>query len=347
MHTGNCSGWSNRLNYRIMNELAPDSLKRPLDPNQMGGESAALGGLLAMINNPELELAGGPLPDIPAGHPVASEAAVAQPQPQPRPVAPQASTALKRPVGQCLLFSGRLAAGKDYVAEQAGAKIIGFADPMYAIATFLCGVEVTSTKNKDLPGMRDFLQKVGQWGKHVVKDTYPYSAERVVLVQMIRALGMRNTFGFPDVEWAQFGLDPDLWIKAANKRIAAFREEGTGKRVAITNARFENEIKFFRALPEWDHWHVMCSPETWAERLAKKKLTPQSKEVNDYSEQIAIALDKDVYKKLKQPGSNMLRVIWNDNRPSPSRRLHTLNQFLQEVAIAEAVPEIHTDLEVR
>lgn len=329
-----------------MNELAPDPLKRPLDPQAMGGEAAALGGLLAMINNPELELVGAQSPEV---IPAPSQP---QPQPQPpsvQPVAPltQQHTALKRPVGQCLLLSGRLAAGKDYVAEKVEAKIIGFADPMYAIASFLCGVEVTSTKNKDLPGMRDFLQKVGQWGKHVVKETYPYTAERVVLVQLIRALGQRKTFGFPDVDWAQFGLDPDLWIKATSKRIEAFRAETPGKRVAITNARFENEIKFFRAIPEWDHWHVMCSPETWAERLATKKLTPQSKEVNDYSEQIAIALDRDVYAKIKkQPQGNMLRVIWNDHRPAPSRRLYTLPKFLQEVAIAEAVPEIKTDLEV-
>lgn len=322
-----------------------------MDPNQMGGEAAALNGLLSIMNNPELELLNGAQAELPNPAEAPPSREVAAPAPAPRsaaPVAPAAPTpSLKRPVGKCLLLSGRLAAGKDYVAEKAEAKIIGFADPMYAIASFLCGVEVTSTKNKDLPGMRDFLQKVGQWGKHVVKDTYPYSAERVVLVQMIRALGMRNTFGFPDVDWSQFGVDPDLWIKAASKRIAVYTAENPGKRVAITNARFENEIKFFRALPEWDHWHVMCSPETWAERLATKKLTPQSKEVNDFSEQIAVALDKDVYKKLKNGiGAGMLRVVWNDHRPAPSRRLFTLQQFLQEVAIAEAVPEIKTDLEV-
>lgn len=321
--------------------LAP----RQLNIKSTQSDSGALSSFVTMLNNPELELVGGLSPDIPPelAHQAERPDAATPPPTLPAP----ARSPSRKPVGSCLLLSGRLTAGKDYVAEKADTKIIGFADPMCAIATYLCGVEVTSTQNKDLPGMRDFLQKIGQWGKHVVTASYPYCAERAILVQLVRALGQRKVFGFPDVDWAQFGLDPDLWIKAATKRIEAFRAESPGKRVAITNARFENEIKFFRAIPEWDHWHVMCSLETWTERLAKKKLTPQSKEVNDYSEQIAIALDRDVYNKIKkQPQGNMLRVIWNDHRPVPSKRLYTLPQFLQEVALVEATPDFKTDLEV-
>jgi len=331
--------------------------KFTLAPRQLNikprNENAGLSSFVEMLNNPELELVGGPSPDIPPelAHQAERPGQESPPPEQPsRPVAPPTPVrpANRKPVGSCLLLSGRLTAGKDYVAEKADAKIIGFADPMYAIATYLCGVEVTSTQNKDLPGMRTFLQQVGQWGKHVVNAQYPYSAERAVLVQLVRAIGSRGIFGFPDVDWTKFGLDPDLWLNAAFKRISAFQNENPGKRVAITNARFENEIKYFRAIPAWDHWHVMCSLETWTERLAKKKLTPQSKEVNDYSEQIAIALDRDVYAKIKkQPQGNMLRVIWNDHRPVPSKRLYTLPMFLREVAIAEAVPEFKTDLEVQ
>jgi hypothetical protein len=301
-----------------------------------GDESAAMAGLLSMLNNPELELLNA------EAIPGAEEP---QAEPEPMTAAPltpsQPFPALKRPVGQCLLLSGRLGAGKDYVSEAAGARTIGFADPMYSVATFFFGVEVTATQNKDLPGMRDFLQKLGQWGRNEVTDKYPYSPARAVFIQMIRSLGARGVKGFgSSVDWLSFGTDKDIWIKSCATRAKNLRESEPGKRIAITNARFKNELDFFRALPEWDHWHVMCSEQTWAERLAKKKLTPQSKEVSDLSEQLAIALDRDVQKKIRAGGTNMLRVIWNDHRPSPSNRLYTLNQFLQEVAIAEAAPDV-------
>lgn len=256
----------------------------------------------------------------------------------------------RRPVGRCLLISGRLAAGKDFVSEKADAKIFAFPEPLYAIAAYFTGVEVTSTQNKDLPGMRDLLQKIGQWGRGFVdpKDSrYFYSPERAVFTQMVRALGARGAFKNMEVDWAQFGLDNYIWVKATHKRVDEFLGANPSKRVSIPNARFEHEIKFFRELPEWDHWHVMCSKETWTERLAKKGLTPQSKEVSDVSEQIAIHLDNNVQKKLREGGSNMLRVIWNDHRPCPSRRLYTLPMFLQEVALIEAMPEIKSDIEVQ
>lgn len=280
------------------------------------------------------------------------EEARAEGPPNRAPLTPsQPIAALRRPVGRCLLFSGRLATGKDYVSEKADAKIFAFPEPLYAIASYFTGVQVTSTQNKDLPGMRTFLQQIGQWGRGFVdaKDSkYFYTAERAVITQMIRALGTRGVFKNMEVEWAQYGLDNSIWVKATNKRVEEFVGANPSKRVSISNARFEHEIKFFRELPEWDHWHVMCSKETWTERLAKKGLTPQSKEVSDVSEQIAIHLDNNVQKKLREGGTNMLRVIWNDHRPCPSRRLYTLPMFLQEVAIAEAAPEpIKSDIEVQ
>lgn len=293
-------------------------------------ETSDLAGLLKLMNNPELELIAG-TNALPEAEP---QAVSAPPPPLIEPPAP----VVKRPVGRSLLISGRLAAGKDYVAQTAEATIFGFAEPLYALGSYFFGVEVTSTKNKDLPGMRKFLQFVGQWGRNIVNDEYPYTPSRAVFSQMIRSLGTHMVGnGFPDfdVDWKNFGLDSDLWIKAAASRINKFRETEGTKRVAITNARFENELKYFREAG-WDHWHVMVGPQTWEERLAQKKLTPQSKELNDVSERLAMHLDNDAIKKIsaKKVGPK-LRVIWNDHRPSPSARFYTLNEFLQEVAIAE------------
>lgn len=344
-----------------MNELKQTFLARPSDPSQRGAaEHGAMKAMLSALNShPEIHTEKGNTellltnPDI---VPIPLHSLREQQEPQdalpsePEPVR-QATPAGRRPVGRCLLFSGRLATGKDYVSEKADARIFAFPEPLYAIASYFTGVQVTSTQNKDLPGMRTFLQQIGQWGRGFVdaKDSkYFYTAERAVLTQLIRSLGTRGVFKNMEVDWSQYGLDNFLWVKATNKRIEEFVAANPGKRVSVPNARFEHEIKFFRELPEWDHWHVMCSKETWTERLTKKGLTPQSKEVSDVSEQIAIHLDNNVQKKLREGGTNMLRVIWNDHRPCPSRRLYTLPMFLQEVAISEAVPEpVKSDIEVQ
>lgn len=328
--------------------LAQNPNRKPMDPNRMGGDAAALASMLSLVNNPELELLNQVSPDVVPGaekltvqtqeDPPKSKPAVIRtmpltPTPTPNPT-------LKRPVGRALLFSGRLATGKDFVAEKAEATIFGFADPMYQVASYFFGVEVTSTKNKDLPGMRQFLQYLGQWGRNEVNDKYPYTPARATFVQMIRALGSKFD---KNVNWANYGIDKNLWVQGCDARVESFRAENPNKRVAITNARFENELMYFRE-HGWDHWHVMCSPETWAERLAKKNLKPDAKELVDISEQLAMHLDRDVQRKIaaKRVGDK-LRVIWNDHRPAPSNRLFTLNEFLQEVAIAESSVGIPDD----
>lgn len=337
-----------------MNELKDTTLARPMDPNMMGGELAALKGILDLTANPDLELLPGQKARASDRDPIerhTESAAIGGDQSlYQQPAAPSQETpplpTLKRPIGEMLLLSGSLGVGKDFVAEKIGAKVFGFADPMYKVASYLTGVEVTSTQNKDLPGMRDLLQKIGQWGKNDVNDKYPYTPARTIFCYVVRLMGIRGAFDSPTfpsgVEWDQFGVDPDLWLKACEKRINAFieRQENTG-RIAITNARFQNELEHFRAKPEWDHWHVMCSPETWKERLAKKKLTPESKELQDVSEQLARALNADVAKKLAaRTSNNKLRVIWNDSRPAPSPRLYTTAQFLQEIANTDSAPDV-------
>jgi len=329
--------------HQYMNELKNPILARPMDPNMLGGEIAALKSILELTANPDLELLPGQKARTSADQPIEHYTGpIAEPIPHQSAPAPSPSfPALKKPIGRCLLLSGSLGVGKDFVAEKIGAKVFGFADPMYKVASYLTGVEVTSTENKDLPGMRDLLQKIGQWGKNDVNEKYPYTPARAIFCYVVRTLGIRGVFD-PEVEWANFGTDPDIWLKACEKRINAFIEsqENTG-RIAITNARFKNELEHFRALPEWDHWHVMCSKETHAERLAKKKLTLASKELQDVSEQLALALNRDVAKKLAdRTSNNKLRVIWNDSRPCPSPRLYTTEQFLQEIAIAEAATDV-------
>jgi hypothetical protein len=311
-----------------MNELQPADITIP---NAGMADALALNGLLNLVNNPEVTGA-----QVPPGENVR---AVIQPR-EVRPAAPaQPAAIIGAPIDYSkIFFTGRIATGKDWIADQINAEIFGFADPIYYLASHFFGVTVDRNQNKDLPGMRSWLQTIGQWGRNHVDAETPYTPARSLFITMIRSLAaagvLSNKFS---VDWERFGADEMLWTNAIVRRADAFRAENPDKRITTTNVRFEHE---FKALKEgqWTHFHVMCSPQTWAKRLATKKLSPQSKEVNNVSERLAMALDANVAKQLKQQG-HQLKVLWNDPevRP-PSPRIRTVQQFLQDIAIAE-IPE--------
>lgn len=330
-----------------MNELTAPKLARPMDKANLNNDTAMLNALVGDMNN----LAGVRAPREASSAvvvPVSIPAAEAQiPAATIAPVVELPSTPVPAAVGKKVFLTGSLAVGKDYVAAQIGAPIFGFADPLYAIAQYLTGVEVTSTHNKDLPGMRKLLQQVGQWGRNDVDDTYPYTAARVSFCLMIRSLGTAGVID-PDnkwkIDWKNFGLDPMLWTDALLQRVGEYLAATPGGRVTNTNVRFKHE---YEALTNggWTHYHVMCSPATWAKRLATKKLTPDSPLLKDKSEQMAAALNANVTKVIsREPRGKMLRCIWNDTVPSPSPRILSLAQFCEQVAQSDGVvaAEINT-----
>lgn len=236
-----------------------------------------------------------------------------------------------RPVVQKLFFTGRLQSGKDTSANAAGATIFGFADPIYRITSHLFKMSVTASEGKDLPGMREFLQTIGQWGRGVVNEQYPITPVRALFCQQICA--QAENFGFfPEVAWNTFGSNPDIWLNACIARADEYLVANPGARVAITNVRFENEFKRLQA-EDFQHWHCMCSAKTWTERLAQSKLTPESPAVKDLSEQLAIKLDASVIKLLSaQKLGPQLRAIWSDKQaPKPSERLHSTESFLLSI----------------
>ena len=229
---------------------------------------------------------------------------------------------------QKFFFTGRLGTGKDYVAKALGAKVISFAEPLYAIASALFGITVTSTEGRDIPGVRGFLQAVGQWGRGVVTPEYPLTAERALFVQAIRA-GGADRFGHPEVKWADFGTDPNIWLNAALARA----EADEAPILAISNVRFLNE---FEALQNagWKGFHVMTSAKSWTERLAAQGLKPDAPQLKDVSEQLAAKLDASVIKQVSaQKTGATLRCIWSDSTVPPSTRLHTIESFLRSVNV--------------
>jgi hypothetical protein len=308
-----------------MNELKDTKPTRPLE-TLPGQDAAGLGALCNFINDPALT---DPNYDPSVRRVAPSPAPVPTPKPKPVVVQQPQSPIIAHFNGQKIFYTGRLAAGKDFVAERSGAMIFGFADPMYAVASHFFGVEVTATKNKDLPGMRTFLQILGQWGKGIVSEQYPYTPTRACFITMIRSLGALGKLD-PSVEWENYGKKDSLWTDSLVKRAATAPAD---RRVAATNARFDVEFNALQGAG-WTHFHVLCSPKTWEKRLAAKKLTPASKELADVSEQMATKMDRGITHMLStDPKGPKIRCVWNDDAPCPSPRLFTLNEFLQEVSI--------------
>jgi len=330
-----------------MNELQNPTLKRPLDKSTLGAEVGALNNLMGMLNDPRITGADVPKEDR-GSSPVdkagatmiATDPAVAASS-SPRVSQPVTAQPLRRITANKFAFTGRVKAGKDFVASSLGAKIFGFAEPLYFLQDYFFGTNAaTNPADKDIPGARQFLQTVGQWGWGAVSKEYPLTPARATFNIMIRSLAKSGAF--PEslhVDWDGFGRLQTLWVDAAFRRIDDYLSVNPGARVAIVNARFEHEFKPVIAAG-FEHYHVMLSPKTWAGRLAKSGLSETSPQLNDNSEKLAHTLDNSVIKQISsQKSGPMLRAIWNDEvSPSPSQRLYNLQQFLQAAVVGGTSP---------
>jgi hypothetical protein len=341
------SNVSNTLPDNSSGILKPTKLARPMDRSNMGHEVAALNATLALLNNPALTGAevpaeekantrvapadrhgatlrtSDPIMEIP-NKPVVVVAHSSQPVPS----APIIPPDLRR-----VFYTGRLCVGKDYIAAATGAKLFGYADPLYYLCKKFFNLDVTSTEGKDKPGIRATLQAFGQWGRGEVNEQYPLTPARACFVTMIHSLAaagaLDESFG---VDWASYGRNQNIWLDAGLMRVESYIAGG-GSNVAITNVRFENEYHALRKAG-WVHFHVMCSPAAWKDRLAKRGLTTDSPTLKDMSEKLAAGMDRDVVNKVSASKQGVrLHVIWNDSAPAPSQRLYTFNQFLQEFVI--------------
>lgn len=301
-----------------MDELSNPKLQRPLDKSNLGTEVVALNSLVGFLNT------GAVVPPEAKEEIAAAFHKTPSPVQEVAPILPSASRLPNpvAPLGRRIFFTGRMCAGKDFVANKIGADIFGFADPIYSLAEYLLNIKVTANENKDAPGVRKFLQQVGQWGRSEATEQYPHTAERAMFSLMVRSLANQNCLG-PGVDWGMFGLTADLWIDGLLKRADAVNSN----RIVVTNCRFPNE---YRRLSEanFEHWHIVCSPQSWLSRLAEKKLDAKSPEVSDMSEKLAADLNADLLKKLSaQKQGNKLRVVWSDTTPPPSSRIYTLDEF--------------------
>lgn len=245
--------------------------------------------------------------------------------------------------GSKIFYTGRLKAGKDYVAGLTGAKIFGFSEPLYFLLNYFFGIT-----DKDRHGARKFLQQVGEWGKGNVSEEYPISPERAIFVNLVREHAANGFSGHAEevdplrVNWLNYGHDQDIWLNAVDLRTSEFLLASPGARAAIVNVRFEFEFKRMQAAG-FRHYHVMTSAKTWAERLQKDGLNAQSPVVRAVSEKLAQALDADVTRKISaQRTGPKLNVIWNDSAPPPSPRLYTVAEFLAAVNVQPQAQVVDT-----
>lgn len=310
-----------------MQELKSNRKFRP--PNKVK-DAASLNSLLGFLNNPAVTGAVLPKGEIvnaipveaaqpPGATAIKETPAIERPTPAQLPVS---SPAVAPASLNKIAFTGRFLSGKDFAAEAAGLKVFSLAQPLYGLQEYFFG-----TSDKTVPGAREFLQTVGQWGRGEISKQYPLTPERALFCQSIR--DNRSEFAADlGVAWQLFGSDPDLWLNALLARVNTYLGKNPGARVAVTNARFENELKRLTA-EGYVHFHCLCSAPTWSARLQKVNLAPDSPATRDISEQLAASLDQNVIHSLsKAKQGPKLKCIWSDEKMQPpSSRLLTVKEF--------------------
>ena len=306
-----------------MSELSETKLAKPLNRDNLNNDSLVLRQLVGFINNPQVS---GAVVPPEAKQEINNLLTQQPPSPLKAPEELPASTVSAQPstLSRKIFFTGRICAGKDFCSAAIGAKVFGFADPMYFLANYLFNTNISASEGKQLPGMRTFLQTAGQWGRNEVSEKYPYTPERAMFCLMVRSLANQHVIQSHGVDWGMYGLSKNLWVDGLLKRVA---DEKTDKRIAVTNCRFANEYNHLTA-ESFEHFHIVCSPQTHIYRFQSRGLKLDSPELKDTSEKLAIDLDRDLTKKLaEQRVGSKLHVIWNDTAPSPSPRLYTLDEF--------------------
>lgn len=247
---------------------------------------------------------------------------------------PDTAPASKKAVMPRVFTTGRMKVGKDYLLSACQFEIMAFADPLYQLSRYFFGEHP-----KDLT--RDFLQRIGQWGRGEVSQGYPLTPERATFISLVRSLGAAGAFDNfnSEVDFESFGIDQDIWTAALLRRAEKNLVRGHASaaqipRLGVSGCRFKNEMEHLKAAG-FTHFHIMCSPQAWLIRLKKVGIDPNSPVVKDLSEKLAMDFDASVYKTIsRQRVGPKLRVVWCDDvvRP-PSSRLLTVEEFKREVGL--------------
>lgn len=317
-----------------------NALKGPKPKLSLGGQSAEMRALeqtLALLNNPELSGAKMPAEEKtaqnqilrgPAGAaasvvegPVDRHGATLPPgdlllatpaapvlvTPAPAPI-PMPAIAPPKPAPVRILLTGKSGVGKSFLANQlSGYSLQELDAPIFELLAdehpeVIAAGMVTARKL-----FAPLAATIQAWGNGIINEKYPLSPARMMFRASLVSRGM----------WEGFGT-PDFWVSILLRALP--------ERVVLTRVETANEFRALMAAG-FTHYHVVCSSATFSARNKRSG-------ANDL---LAAALDQDVTKKISnQRNGERLRCIWNDSAvPSPSNRLLTGPQWLQEMAIME------------
>ena len=226
--------------------------------------------------------------------------------------------------GACFVSTGRSNSGKDFVTVGVlGARPISIAEPIYKVVTHYLGD--CDRKN---PEVRRFMQLIGLWGRgldsNIEGETACCGVAQTRLISDLRENGAQIT-GMPDYPWPTFGSpsSQSFWIDGAAQRALSVAK--TGEKVAITNARFPDELSKLTALG-FTHIHVACSENT----LFKRRGYGADIRIDgDITEKMAKEMDASL--RAGQPIAGI--AVWNDDScPAPSPTMIAPNQLLASLS---------------
>jgi hypothetical protein len=201
-----------------------------------------------------------------------------------------------------LFFTGRSGAGKDWLAGQVGARVIGADELIYAAFPAF-----------DPKHLAAILPTIKAWANGVIDKNFPMTPTRILF----------SAFASDRPGWKGFGVPGFLTRMLIDIAIAS--EEAT----AITTV---SDIVEYKMLKDsgFSHFHVMTSPQTAGQR----KRNP------NVDNQLADALDRDAIKKVSaQRVGDKLPVVWNDTTVAiPSPRLWSLGEWFSAIKNTAPTP---------
>ena len=218
-----------------------------------------------------------------------------------------------------LVFSGRMCSGKDYTAIKAGYQCISIAEPLYRLAAHYMG-----SADKKIPEVRAFMQALGAWGRGEKGPDSIVGKGREDISEEVRTRGAEIT-GLNSVAWEEFGTKKGFWMSSAAS--VAKKMASAGEKVAITNARFPEELDALRS-QGFRHVHVICSE---AARLCRASRPYNPLIDEDATEKMAIGFNEMV----QESGPSALPstvVVWSDEEPRPHPEMITVQSFARLAA---------------
>lgn len=213
-----------------------------------------------------------------------------------------------------LALSGLMFAGKDHVAASVSSQVVSMSEPIALVSRHLNG-----TDDKSAPGIRRFMQLVGQWGWGHEAQDYPHTVERALFAQWMRGHALALDWTLPDGTEVnkslllRFGQEKTYWVNILTDRVTQLarmwdREMVNMPTIAVTNLRYDHELPVLQGMGFKDYV-VTCTEATRWERMQKAGYTAKPSEMQDISETFAIRQLCNLPDR---------RIIWNDTAPMPT-----------------------------